>query len=56
MREGASSPTVRPPPLVLDTHSEEERRDTKVEGKINFFILDKSFITIMWDNLVTNHL
>ena len=27
----ASSPTVPPPPLPLDTHSEEERRDMKVE-------------------------
>ena len=35
-REGASSPTVPPPPLPLDTHSEEERRDTKVEGKIKY--------------------
>ena len=35
-REGASSPTVPPPPLPLDTHSEEERRDTTVEGKIKY--------------------
>ena len=35
-REGASSPTVPPPPLPLDTHSEEERRDTKVEDKIKY--------------------
>ena len=32
-REGTSSPTVPPPPLPLDTHSEEERRETKVEDK-----------------------
>ena len=38
-REGASSPTVPPPPLPLDTHSEEERRDTKVK-----VILGKSCI------------
>ena len=41
-REGASSPTVPPPPLPLDTHSEEERRDTKVK-----FILDKSCIKLL---------
>ena len=34
-REGGSSPTV-PPPLPLDTHSEEERRDTKVEGNMKY--------------------
>ena len=39
-REGTSSPTVPPPPLPLDTHSEEERRETKVEGKMKLFILD----------------
>ena len=33
-REGASSPTVPPPPLPLDTHSEEERRETNVEGNM----------------------
>lgn len=33
-REGASSPTVPPPPLHLDTHSEEERGDAKVEVNI----------------------
>ena len=33
-REGASSPIFPPPPLPLDTHSEEERRETKVEDKI----------------------
>ena len=33
-REGASSPTVPPPPLPLDTHAEEERRDTNVEVKM----------------------
>ena len=32
-REGASSPIFPPPPLPLDTHSEEERRETKVEDK-----------------------
>ena len=52
-REGASSPTVPPPPLPLDTHSEEERRETTVEGKIKLF---KSSITMMCDNLVINHL
>ena len=36
-REGTRSPTVPPPPLPLDTHSEEERRDTKVK-----FILGNS--------------
>ena len=36
-REGASSPTVPPPPLPLDTHSEEERRrETKVEGNMKY--------------------
>ena len=28
-------------------NSEEERRETKVEGKIELFILNKSSITIM---------
>ena len=37
-REGASSPTVPPPPLPLDTHSEEERRETKVEGNMGLSI------------------
>ena len=41
-REGTSSPTVPPPPLPLDTHSEEERRDTKVK-----FILGKSCIKLL---------
>ena len=35
-REGTSSSTVPPPPLPLDTHSEEERRDTKVEGNMKY--------------------
>ena len=35
-REGASSPTVPPPPLPLDTHSEEERRETTVEGNMKY--------------------
>ena len=36
-REGASSPTVAPPPLPLDTHSEEERRrETTVEGNMKY--------------------
>ena len=35
-REGTSSPTVPPPPLPLDTHSEEERRDTKVKGNMKY--------------------
>ena len=34
-REGASSPTVPPPPLPLDTHSEEERRDGKEVKEAN---------------------
>ena len=37
-REGASSPTVPPPPLPLDTHSEEERRETKVEGSMKYLV------------------
>ena len=35
-REGASFPTVPPPPLPLDTHSEEERRETTVEGNMKY--------------------
>ena len=34
-RDGASSPTVPPPP-PLYTHSEDERRETKVEGNIKY--------------------
>ena len=46
-REEACSPTVLPPPLPLDTHSEEERRETTVEGKMKLFIFDKPSIMIM---------
>ena len=35
-REGAISPTVPPPSIPLDTHSEEERRETKVEGNMKY--------------------
>ena len=35
-REGASSPPVPPPSLPLDTHSEEERRETTVEGSMKY--------------------
>ena len=34
-REGV---TVSPPPLPLDTHSEEERRETKVEGNMKYLV------------------
>ena len=35
-REGVSSPTVPPPPLPQDTHSEEERKQTKVECSMKY--------------------
>ena len=38
-REGTSSPTVPPLPIPLDTHSEEEKRETKVEGKIKYLVI-----------------
>ena len=41
-REGTSSLTVPSSPLPLDTHSEEERRDTKVK-----FILGKSCVKLL---------
>ena len=34
-KEGASFPTFPPPPLPLDTHSE-ERRETTVEGNMKY--------------------
>ena len=37
-REGGSSPIVPPPPLPLDTRSEEERRDTNVEGNMKYLV------------------
>ena len=34
--EGGSSPTVPPPPLPLDTHPEEDRRETTVESNMKY--------------------
>ena len=46
-REGTSSPTVPPPPLPLDTHSEEERRETTVEGNMKYLV--GISIHVWWD-------